>query len=103
MIRTGDVIENPVTGERLHFLATSADTRGEKVVANSLHGDVFVWDARTGAALHTLKWEEEGWRDASGFSPDGRLLAFRAFRWGWADPAPSMAAASPSFLRIPNE
>jgi mannose-6-phosphate isomerase-like protein (cupin superfamily) len=32
VIRTGDVIENPVTGERLHFLATSADTRGEKVV-----------------------------------------------------------------------
>ena len=32
VIRTGDVIENPVTGERLRFLATSRDTHGEAVV-----------------------------------------------------------------------
>jgi mannose-6-phosphate isomerase-like protein (cupin superfamily) len=29
MIRKGDVIENPVTGERLLFLETSAETNGE--------------------------------------------------------------------------
>ena len=32
MIRTGDTIQNPATGERLTFLATSSDTDGEAVV-----------------------------------------------------------------------
>jgi quercetin dioxygenase-like cupin family protein len=32
VIRTGDVIENPVTGERMIFRKTSADTGGEAVV-----------------------------------------------------------------------
>jgi quercetin dioxygenase-like cupin family protein len=32
MIRTGDILENPVTGERMHFLKTSADTKGEYVL-----------------------------------------------------------------------
>ena len=32
MIRAGDVIENPVTGERIVFLETSAETNGEAVV-----------------------------------------------------------------------
>ena len=32
MIRTGDTIHNPVTGERITFRATSADTNGEAVV-----------------------------------------------------------------------
>ena len=32
MIRKGDVIENPVTGERLLFLETSAETNGEYVL-----------------------------------------------------------------------
>jgi mannose-6-phosphate isomerase-like protein (cupin superfamily) len=32
MIRTGDTIQNPMTGERITFLATSADTGGEAVV-----------------------------------------------------------------------
>jgi quercetin dioxygenase-like cupin family protein len=32
MIRTGDTIQNPVTGERITFLTTSADTNGEAVV-----------------------------------------------------------------------
>jgi mannose-6-phosphate isomerase-like protein (cupin superfamily) len=32
MIRTGDTIHNPVTGERITLLATSADTDGEAVV-----------------------------------------------------------------------
>jgi quercetin dioxygenase-like cupin family protein len=32
VIRTGDILENPVTGERMHFLKTSADTKGEYVL-----------------------------------------------------------------------
>jgi quercetin dioxygenase-like cupin family protein len=36
MIRTGDTIHNPVTGERITFLATSEDTHGEAVVIETL-------------------------------------------------------------------
>ncbi|MGH3019600.1 MAG: cupin domain-containing protein [Gaiellaceae bacterium] len=36
MIRTGDTVENPVTGERITFLATSADTGGEAVVIETV-------------------------------------------------------------------
>ena len=36
MIRTGDTIHNPVTGERITFLATSADTDGEAVVIETI-------------------------------------------------------------------
>jgi len=36
MIRTGDTIENPVTGERITFLATSRDTDGEAVVIETV-------------------------------------------------------------------
>ena len=43
MIRTGDTIHNPVTGERITFLATSADTDGDAVVIETVvqpHGSV---------------------------------------------------------------
>ena len=43
MIRTGDTIHNPITGERLTFLATSSDTDGEAVVIETVvqpHGAV---------------------------------------------------------------
>jgi quercetin dioxygenase-like cupin family protein len=43
MIRTGDTIENPITGERVTFLATSVDTHGEAVVIETVvqpHGFV---------------------------------------------------------------
>lgn len=36
MIRTGDTIENPITGERITFLATSAETDGEAVVIETV-------------------------------------------------------------------
>jgi quercetin dioxygenase-like cupin family protein len=36
MIRTGDTIQNPVTGERITFLATSRDTDGEAVVIETV-------------------------------------------------------------------
>ena len=35
MIRAGDTIENPVTGERVTFLKTAADTDGELVVIDT--------------------------------------------------------------------
>jgi quercetin dioxygenase-like cupin family protein len=34
VIRTGQTIENPVTGERVTFLRTAADTKGESVLVN---------------------------------------------------------------------
>ena len=43
MIRAGDTIENPITGERVTFLATSLDTNGEAVVIETVvqpHGFV---------------------------------------------------------------
>lgn len=36
MIRTGDTIENSVTGERITFLSTAADTGGEAVVIETV-------------------------------------------------------------------
>jgi mannose-6-phosphate isomerase-like protein (cupin superfamily) len=36
MIRTGQTVENPLTGERLTFLKTSRDTKGEYVVVETL-------------------------------------------------------------------
>jgi len=54
MIRTGDTIENPVTGERLVFHKTSADTNGEAVVLECIvrpHGAV--------AAAHVHPFQEE--------------------------------------------
>ena len=35
MIRQGDTIENPITGERVTFLETSAETHGELVVIDA--------------------------------------------------------------------
>ena len=34
MIRTGQTIENPVAGERVTFLRTAADTKGESVLVS---------------------------------------------------------------------
>ena len=54
MIRTGQTIENPITGERLVFHKTSADTDGEAVVVECIvqpHGAV--------AAAHVHPLQEE--------------------------------------------
>jgi quercetin dioxygenase-like cupin family protein len=54
MIRAGDAIENPVTGERLVFRQTSAETNGEAVVFETFvkpHGFV--------AAAHVHPYQEE--------------------------------------------
>jgi len=61
MIRTGDTIENPVTGERITFLATSTDTDGDAVVIETVvqpHGFV--------AAAHVHPSQSERFAVAAG-------------------------------------
>ena len=61
MIRTGDTIHNPATGERITFLATSADTDGEAVVIETVvqpHGFV--------AAAHVHPSQSERFAVVSG-------------------------------------
>jgi mannose-6-phosphate isomerase-like protein (cupin superfamily) len=61
MIRAGDSIENPVTGERLVFHQTSADTRGERVVFETVvQPDGFV------AAAHVHPFQEERFQVLAG-------------------------------------
>ena len=54
MIQAGDVIENPVTGERLVFLKTSRETNGEAVVL-----ETFVKPNGFVAAAHVHPHQEE--------------------------------------------
>jgi quercetin dioxygenase-like cupin family protein len=54
MIHAGDVIENPVTGERLVFRKTSRDTNGEAVVI-----ETFVKPNGFVAAAHLHPYQEE--------------------------------------------
>jgi len=54
MITTGQTIENPVTGERLVFRTTSADTNGEYVVV-----EAFVAPDGAVAAAHVHPSQEE--------------------------------------------
>ena len=61
MIRTGDTIHNPVTGERITFLATAADTDGEAVVIETVvQPDGFV------AAAHVHPSQSERFAVKSG-------------------------------------
>jgi quercetin dioxygenase-like cupin family protein len=61
MIRSGDSIENPVTGERLVFHQTSADTRGERVVF-----ETFVRPTCFVAAAHVHPFQEERFQVLTG-------------------------------------
>jgi quercetin dioxygenase-like cupin family protein len=54
MIRAGDTIENPITGERIVFHKTSRDTNGEAVVV-----EVFVQPGGFVAATHVHPHQEE--------------------------------------------
>lgn len=54
MIRTGEILDNPITGERLIFRQTAADTNGEAVVVETiLQPDAFV------AGAHVHPYQEE--------------------------------------------
>ena len=61
MIRTGETLENPVTGERLRFLKTARDTRGESVVV-----DVTVQPHGFVAAAHVHPNQTEEFRVLAG-------------------------------------
>jgi quercetin dioxygenase-like cupin family protein len=54
MIRAGDVLENPITGERLVFRKTSRETNGEAVVI-----EAFVKPNGFVAAAHLHPYQEE--------------------------------------------
>ena len=61
MIRTGDSIVNPVTGERMTFLRTSADTNGEYVLIETVvEAGGFV------AAAHVHPYQAERFEVVSG-------------------------------------
>src|SRR5689334_23952712 len=70
MIRAGDSIHNPVTGERIVFRQTSADTNGEAVVIETfVEPDGFV------AAAHVHPSQEERFqvlRGTVGFKVGGK-------------------------------
>src|SRR3954467_8335842 len=72
MIRAGDTIQNPVTGERITFLATSRDTDGEAVVIETVvEPDGFV------AAAHVHPSQTERFAVAEGtlaLKVDGKTL-----------------------------
>ena len=61
MIRTGDTIHNPITGERITFLATAADTDGEAVVI-----EVAVGPGGFVAAAHVHPAQSERFAVAAG-------------------------------------
>lgn len=72
MIRKGDVIENPVTGERLLFLETSQETGGEYVLVEcTVQPNGFV------AAAHVHPYQTERFEIESGtvaFKLDGEEI-----------------------------
>lgn len=72
MIRAGDTIENPVTGERLVFKQTSAETDGESVLF-----ECFVQPSGFVAAAHVHPFQQERFQAIAGwvtFRLDGREL-----------------------------
>src|SRR5437016_5740794 len=87
MIRTGQTIHNPVTGERITFLTTSADTGGEAVVievAVQPHGFV--------AAAHVHPSQSERFAVASGtlgLKVGGEKLTLRAGEIATVEPGVS--------------
>ena len=61
MIRTGDTLQNPVTGELMQFLKTAADTNGEYVEI-----EVVVAPNGTVAAAHIHPYQTEEFTIVSG-------------------------------------
>ena len=70
MARSGDVLEHPVTGERLVFLKVARDTEGRV-----MEGDVFAQPGGHPAATHVHPQQEERFRVLRGtvrFEVDGK-------------------------------
>jgi quercetin dioxygenase-like cupin family protein len=85
MIRTGDTLSNPVTGERLHFVTTSADTDGEYVVV-----DVELEPNGTVAAQHVHPYQSETFAVTEGtvaFKVGGKTTILEAGEIAQVDPA----------------
>ncbi len=61
MARTGDIIEHPVTGERIEFLTTAQDTGGE-----SLRMELLVEPRGFAAAEHVHPRQDERFEILSG-------------------------------------
>jgi quercetin dioxygenase-like cupin family protein len=61
VIRTGDILENPVTGERMRFLQTSRDTGGAAVVV-----ELTLQPGGTVAAAHVHPFQVEQFRILDG-------------------------------------
>ena len=76
MIRAGDTLENPVTGERLVFRKTAAETNGEAVVL-----ECFVRPSGFVAAAHVHPGQDERFevlKGELGFRLDGQETIARA-------------------------
>ena len=75
MIRPGDTLENTITGERLIFRKTSAETNGEAVVV-----EAFVQPSGAVAAAHVHPSQDERFQILNGtvgFKLDGQELMGR--------------------------
>ena len=75
MMRKGDVIENPVTGERLRFLETSRETGGEYVLV-----ECTVQPNGSVAAAHVHPYQSERFEIEAGtiaFKVDGKEIVAR--------------------------
>ena len=76
MIRQGDTIENPITGEKVTFLKTSAETDGELVVI-----DTTVAPGGFVAAEHVHPYQSERFEVLSGeveFRRGGEIVVAKA-------------------------
>ena len=76
MIRTGDVLHNPVTGELIRFVKTAADTNGQYVVV-----DVIVEPNGCVAAAHCHPYQTETFEILEGeitFKVDGTKVVAKA-------------------------
>ncbi len=84
MIRTGDTLSNPVTGELVHFVTTSADTDGEYVVV-----DVELEPNGTVAAAHVHPYQTETFAVLEGtvaFRVDGQTTVLEAGELAQVEP-----------------
>ena len=76
MIRSGDVLHNPVTGELIRFVTAAADTDGEYVVV-----DVVVEPNGSVAAAHLHPYQTETFEVLEGevtFKVDGKKVVAKA-------------------------
>ena len=94
MIRTGDVIHNPITGESIRFVETAADSDGEHVVI-----DVLVEPNGFVATPHTHPYQTEAFEVLEGeltFKADGKKIVAAAGERSPSSPAPHISSGTPA-------